>query len=86
MIDNTPLTRPDDRFPIGLPGHTVPLSMEAPTAVRPWGMDHAVPVAPLPATAGKHERPTKTTTQSRPTKYNVDGRVEPDTTTVTVTD
>ncbi|MFE0151358.1 hypothetical protein ACFWY5_29725 [Nonomuraea sp. NPDC059007] len=85
MVDNTPLTRAGDRFPIGLPGHTVPLSAEAPTVDRPWGMDCAT-VTTLPPTTDKHGKPTKTSTQSRPTKNNVDGKVENDTTTVTVTD
>ncbi|MFF0578863.1 hypothetical protein ACFY19_15355 [Streptosporangium saharense] len=86
MIDDTPLTRPDDRFPIGLPGHVVPLSGEARTPGRPWGMDRGVVTVPPRPSADKHERPTKTTTQSKPTKNNIDGRVVPDAATVTVTD
>jgi len=46
MIDDNPLARPADRFPLGLAGRSVPISAELPTTVRPWGMDSAViPVA-----------------------------------------
>jgi hypothetical protein len=87
MIDDTPLTRPGDRFPIGLPGHVVPVSAAAATAGRPWGMDYAViPVAVELPQLGAHEKPAKTYTRADPTEYNEDGRVKSDSKTVTVTD
>ncbi|GHE42660.1 hypothetical protein GCM10017673_51120 [Streptosporangium violaceochromogenes] len=86
MVDDTPLTRPGDRFPIGLAGHTVPISTESPTPGRPWGMDHAVVTIPAPVPhLDKHKKPTKTFTETRGTKGNMDGKVVPDTQTVTVT-
>lgn len=85
MIDETPFVRPDDRFPSGLPGHTVPLSSAVPTPYRPWGMDSAVLPIPLPKNGG-HEKPTKTYTRQDPTEYTDDSKVRKDTTTVTVTD
>lgn len=77
------LVNPQDRFPIGLPGHTVPVSPEQPTTTgRPWGMDSAV----LPARTGKHGAPTTTRTVPKPTEYTDDSEIRPDTVTETVTD
>jgi hypothetical protein len=84
MIDPTPLVRAGDRFPIGLPGHTVPLLPDQPTARRPWGMDHAV--VPAPVEAGKHEKPTSTKTEKKATTYTNDSKELPDPDTITVTD
>lgn len=82
MLDNTPLVRPEDRFPIGLPGHTIPVSAEPPSGVaRPWGMDRA---ATLPMT--KHEKPTGTRKETVKTQVSDDGKVRSDDYTQTVTD
>jgi hypothetical protein len=83
MIDDTPLVRPGDRFPIGLPGHAVPLTSERPSEVRPWGMDHAV--VPI-RSAGKHDKPTSTTNKPKATTFTNDSRELPDPDTITVTD
>lgn len=85
MIDNTPLIRPADRFPIGLAGHIVPLSAALPTTLRPWGMDHAVSPPPLPE-MGRHEKPTSTTAKPKATTHSNDSKLIPDTDTITVTD
>lgn len=87
MIDDAPLVRPADRFPIGLAGHTVPLSAATPTPGRPWGMDHAVvPALVTLPQMGKHEKPTRTYNKSDPTEYTLDSKIKTDTKTVTVTD
>jgi hypothetical protein len=85
MVDPAPLVRAGDRFPIGLPGHVVPLSSDHPTARRPWGMDHAIIPPPMPL-MGKHEKPTSTKTQQKATTYTNDSKQLPDPDTITVTD
>ncbi|MFV2178149.1 hypothetical protein ACFHW2_23410 [Actinomadura sp. LOL_016] len=85
MNDN-PLVNPRDRFPLGLPGHVVPVSPAAPTEVgRPWGMDVAVVPVPLGA-MGKHGKPTSTKTTPKATTYTDDSVTRKDTVTETVTD
>ncbi|GII97125.1 hypothetical protein Ssi02_73560 [Sinosporangium siamense] len=87
MIDTAPFTRPGDRFPFGPPGRAIPISPESATQGRPWGMDFAVvPVECHILESGKHAKPTKTRTETRPTQFSSDGKVESDTQTVTVTD
>ncbi|MFW5415570.1 hypothetical protein J0910_02800 [Nocardiopsis sp. CNT-189] len=83
---DSPLVMSRDRFPTGLPGRRIPLSDDAATAGRPWGMDRAVTPVRAAAADGRHERPTENRVETRPTQHNVDNKVEPDTQTVTVTD
>jgi hypothetical protein len=85
-MDSSPLVNPGDRFPLGLPGHTVPRSPEQPTeTARPWGMDQAVSPAPI-RSMGKHDKPTGTRTVSKATQYSDDSEIRADTTTETVRD
>ncbi|MFI0450616.1 hypothetical protein [Actinomadura sp. 6N118] len=85
-MSENPLVNPRDRFPLGLPGHTVPVSSEPPTETRrPWGMDHAVTPAPI-RFMGKHEKPTSTKSVNKPTEYTDDSKTRKDTVTETVTD
>ncbi|MFC4912280.1 hypothetical protein [Actinomadura gamaensis] len=85
MNDNL-LVHPHDRFPLGLPGHTVPVSSQQPTpTARPWGMDQAVAPAPV-RVMGKHDKPTSTRTEKVPTTYTDDSKTKPDDYTQTVTD
>lgn len=86
MLNESPLINSHDRFPLGLPGHMVPVSPETPTGiVRPWGMDHAVTPAPIRA-MGTHEKPTSTRRVNKPTEYTDDSKTRRDTVTETVTD
>ncbi|MFC5185630.1 hypothetical protein [Actinomadura harenae] len=85
-MNEDPLVRSCDRFPLGLPGHAVPVSAEQPTTgARPWGMDQAVSPAPI-RSMGKHEKPTSTRTEKVATKHNKDSEDVPDDYTQTVTD
>lgn len=85
MHDN-PLVNPRDRFPLGLPGHVVPVSRATPTGDgRPWGMEHAVVPVPV-RTMGKHGKPTSTKNVSKATSYTDDSVTRKDTITETVTD
>lgn len=85
-MNESPLVNPRDRFPLGLPGHVVPVSPEHPTAAgRPWGMDHAVTPAPI-RSMGNHEKPTSTKTVPKGTTYTDDSKTRKDTVTETVTD
>lgn len=85
-MDDSPLVSTGDRFPLGLPGHAVPISSETPTrTARPWGMDQAVVPARIQS-SGKHEKPTTTRQESQPTEYTEDSKVREDTVTQTVTD
>lgn len=85
-MDGSPFVSALDRFPLGLPGHVVPVSREQPGGdARPWGMDQAVSPAPVRA-MGKHDKPTSTRQVSKPTEYSDDSKTRPDTTTQTVTD
>ncbi|HEU5158982.1 MAG TPA: hypothetical protein VFU43_18445 [Streptosporangiaceae bacterium] len=85
-MSESPLVNPSDRFPLGLPGHTVPASSESPTVTgRPWGMDLAVVLAPI-RSMGKHEKPTGTKTEKVPTSYTDDSKTKSDDYTQTVTD
>jgi hypothetical protein len=85
-MNDSPLVNPRDRFPLGPPGHVVPVSAERPTEVgRPWGMDRAVPPAPV-RVMGKHGKPTSTKSVAKPTTYTDDSRTRSDTVTETVTD
>ncbi|GGU97056.1 hypothetical protein GCM10010182_11470 [Actinomadura cremea] len=85
MNDN-PFVNPRDRFPLGLPGHVVPVMSSAPTVTgRPWGMDRAV--LPVPVRAmGKHGKPTSTKSVPKATSYTDDSVTRKDTVTETVTD
>lgn len=83
-MDGSPFVSARDRFPLGLPGHAVPVSMDAPTiADRPWGMDHAVEPA---RSEGKHEKPTSTRQVPKATQYTDDSETRQDQITETVTD
>ncbi|XVQ10223.1 hypothetical protein ACQP1W_48245 [Spirillospora sp. CA-255316] len=85
-MNESPLVNPRDRFPLGLPGHTVPVSPEPPSgAGRPWGMDRAVTPAPK-RSMGKHEKPTSTKTVTKKTTYTDDSEIRTETLTETVTD
>jgi hypothetical protein len=85
-MNEGPLVNPGDRFPLGLPGHVVPVSTEPPTEIaRPWGMDHAVVPAPT-RSWGSHEKPTSTKTVSKATTYTDDSKTRKDTVTETVSD
>jgi hypothetical protein len=85
-MNESPLVNPRDRFPLGLPGHAVPVNSEPPTETgRPWGMDHAVPPAPI-RFMGKHGKPTSTKTEKVPTTYTDDSKTKSDDYTRTVTD
>ncbi len=85
-MNESPLVSPRDRFPLGLPGHVVPVSAEPPTETgRPWGMCHAVSPSPV-QTMGKHEKPTSTKSAPRQTSYTDDSKTRSDTVTETVTD
>lgn len=86
-MDDSPFVSSLDRFPLGLPGHTVPRSPDHPTRdARPWGMDQAVTPCPVRSAGGKHEKPTSTRQKSVPTEYTDDSKTRHDTTTQTVTD
>lgn len=86
MDDSGSLVNPRDRFPLGLPGRTVPVSAERPTtAERPWGMDQAITPVPF-RSMGQHEKPTSTRKVSKPTEYTDDSKTRRDTVTETVTD
>ena len=80
------LARAEDRFPLGLPGHRVPLTKSTPTELRPWGMDLAVPPASSEWAEAKHKKPTATKKQKVPTEHTNDGKKVPDEYTQTVTD
>ena len=85
-MDGSPFVSSRDRFPLGLPGHTVPISPEQPShEARPWGMDQAVSPPPV-RSMGKHDKPTSTRQVSKPTEYTDDSKTRHDTTTQTVTD
>ncbi|MFC4053973.1 hypothetical protein ACFOY4_30130 [Actinomadura syzygii] len=85
-MNENPLVQPRDRFPLGLPGHVVPVSPQQPTPdARPWGMDQAVVPAPVRA-MGKHDKPTSTRTEKVPTEYTDDSQTKKDDYTQTVTD
>ena len=85
-MDDGPLVRSVDRFPLGLPGHVVPVSPARPTATgRPWGMDRAVVPTPIRA-MGKHGKPTSTRKVPKATTYTDDSVTRKDTVTETVTD
>jgi hypothetical protein len=85
-MNESSLVNPHDRFPLGLPGHRVPVSPEFPTeSFRPWGMDHAVSPAPI-RSMGAHGKPTGTKQVSKPTTYTDDSKTRKDTVTETVTD
>ena len=85
-MNESPLVNPRDRFPLGLPGHTVPVSPEHPTTTgRPWGMDHAVTPAPI-RSMGRHGKPTRTKTVPKSTTYTDDSTTKKDTTPETRTD
>ncbi|MFD0902194.1 hypothetical protein [Actinomadura sediminis] len=85
-MNDSPLVNPGDRFPLGLPGHVVPISPATPTeADRPWGLDRAVPPVPVQA-MGKHGKPTGTRKVPRATTYTDDSVTRKDTVTETVTD
>lgn len=85
-MNGIPLINPDDRFPLGLPGHTVAVSPETPTeTARPWGIDQAVSPVPL-RFIGRHEKPTSTRNVNKPTEYTDDSKTRRDTVTETVTD
>lgn len=78
------LSDPRDRFPLGLPGHRVPLVADPPSGPqRPWGMDQAVPPV---RSMGKHDKPTGTRDVKQPTQYTDDSQVRSDEVTQTVTD
>ena len=85
-MNESPLVNSRDRFPLGLPGHAVPVSAEHPTTTgRPWGMDHAVTPVPV-RSMGRHEKPTSTRTVPKATTYTDDSKIKKDTITETVTD
>ncbi|MBX6767088.1 MAG: hypothetical protein IRY90_08045 [Actinomadura rubrobrunea] len=85
-MNDAPFVNPRDRFPLGLPGHVVPVSSERPTGTgRPWGMDRAVPPAPI-RSMGKHEKPTSSRKEKVPTEYTDDSQTRKDDYTQTVTD
>nr|BFE30727.1 hypothetical protein GCM10010200_029780 [Actinomadura rugatobispora] len=64
----------------------MPVSLEAPTEThRPWGLDHAVPPAPI-RSMGKHGKPTGTKQVNKPTEYTEDSKTRKDTVTQTVSD
>ncbi len=85
-MNESPLINPGDRFPLGLAGHMVPVSPEAPTVtMRPWGMDHAV-LSTAVHSMGTHEKPTGTRGVNKPTEYTDDSKTRRDTVTETVTD
>jgi hypothetical protein len=85
-MSEAPLVNPSDRFPLGLPGHTVPVSHDRPTATgRPWGMDRAVTPTAI-GSAGRHEKPTGTKQVQVPTEYTDDSKTRSDNVTQTVTD
>lgn len=86
-MDDSPLVGSGDRFPLGLPGHAVPISSEPPShAARPWGMNHAVLPAAVRESSGKHHKPTSTRQVPKPTEYTDDSETRRDTVTETVTD
>lgn len=85
-MNESPLVNLNDRFPLGPPGHSVPVSPEPPTErSRPWGMDHSVPL-PAIRDGGAHEKPTRTRKVNKPTEYTDDSKTRRDTVTETVTD
>ncbi|QFG24139.1 hypothetical protein [Actinomadura sp. WMMB 499] len=85
-MNDDPLVNPGDRFPLGLPGHAVPVSAAPRSATeRPWGMDCAVVPAPVRA-MGKHGKPTSTKSVPKATTYTDDSVTRKDTVTETVTD
>lgn len=85
-MDGSPLVNARDRFPLGLPGHVVPVSPGPPSqAARPWGMDRAVDPTPI-RSMGKHDKPTTTKPVKKPTKYTDDSETRPDEITETVRD
>lgn len=85
-MNENPLVQARDRFPLGLPGHVVPVSPQQPTIdARPWGMDQAVDPAPVRA-MGKHGKPTSTRQEKVATEYTDDSKTKKDDYTQTVTD
>lgn len=80
------LARSEDRFPLGLPGHEVPLTCDMPGKLRPWGMNLAVAPASGAYVEAKHKKPTSTKNQKVPTEYSEDSKKIPDEYTQTVTD